>query len=167
MFLCMCVYAHLHVWLYALAPERREALLPQLSTLALALKSDGPLLPGCPWTPCSPAHCSLGPRTREMIYYPPRERAQPQPLFTSVSILLPFISLHSLHPACQLYYFLVLSLSKRKIQFRSPVLSSHFILDSPFFTGFFPSYHSCLSSFLSVGFSQCMFFNTAFFFFIV
>lgn len=64
----------------------REAHLPQLSTLALALKSDGPFLPGCPWTPCSPAHYSLGPRAMQVIYYPQRERerkreqAQHQPL---------------------------------------------------------------------------------------
>lgn len=52
----------------------REAQLPQLSTLALPLKSDGPLLPGCPWIPHSPAHCCPGPRTLQMIYYPEREK---------------------------------------------------------------------------------------------
>lgn len=50
-----------------------EAQLPQLSTLALGLKSDGPLLPGCPWTPCPPVDCSLGPRTLQMIYDPHTE----------------------------------------------------------------------------------------------
>ncbi len=132
--LTVCTFVCPYVCM-ALCLGSGEAQLPQLSTLALALKSDGPLLPGRPWTPCSPAHCSLGPRTLQMIYYPYREReresAQPQPLLTSLSILLPFISLHSLNPACQPHYFL--SLSKRKIHFQSSILPLHLIVDSPFF----------------------------------
>lgn len=134
--MCACLCVRMYEWLYALAPERPK--LPQLSTLALALKSDGPLLPGCPWTPCSPAHCSLEPRTLQMIYYPHRERERSAPNLSSprsLSILLPFISLHSLNPACQPYYFL--SPSKRKIHFQSSVLPLHLIVDSPFVLEFF------------------------------
>lgn len=104
----------------------REAQLPQLSTLALALKSDGHLLPSCPWTPCSPAHCSLGTRTLQMIYYIYIEREfSRNPLLTSLSIILPFISPHSLSPTCQPYCYLALSPSQRKIHKVQ-------IIDSPF-----------------------------------
>lgn len=106
-----------------------EAQLPQLSTLGLALKSDGPFHPGCPWTPCSPAQCSLGPRTLQMIYYP--EKGSAQPLLTSFSILLPFISLHSLNPVCQPCYTLSLFLKEK---FTSTVQSClfHFIVNLSF-----------------------------------
>lgn len=71
----------------ALCLGSREAQLPQLSTLALAPKSDGPLLSGCPWTPCSPAHYSMGPRALQRIYYTHREHSDPTsphlPLSTS------------------------------------------------------------------------------------
>lgn len=78
----MCVFVYV-----ALCLGSREAQLPQLSTLALAPKSDGPLLSGCPWTPCSPAHYSMGPRAVQTIYYTHREHSDPTsphlPLSTS------------------------------------------------------------------------------------
>lgn len=131
-----------------------EAQLPQLSTLALALKSDGPLLPACPWTPCSPAHCSLEPKTLQMIYYPHTERrlspnlsSPPSQSFSPSSLFTPL--------TCQPYYFLTLSLSKRKIHSQSSVLTlilswTHLYLI--FFIGKFscPSYLCCLVPFLSV-----------------
>lgn len=77
-----------------------EAQLAQLSTLALALKSDGHVLPGCSWTPCSSAQCSLGPRTLQMIYYrdwekerdrefSPNPSSHPSQSFASSSLLNP------------------------------------------------------------------------------
>lgn len=140
-FLCVvCVYVCVAVCLGS-----RGAQLPQLSTLALALKSDGPLLLGCPWTPCSPAHCSLGPRILQMIYYPHTGSAQH--LLTSLSVLLPFISLQSFNPACQPKCFSHFYFCHTKAYSRSPVLPLHFIVDSPFFIGIFSSYHCCMSSF--------------------
>lgn len=58
-----------HMYVSAVCLGFWEAQLPQLSTLALASKSDGHHLPGCSWTPCSSAQCSPEPRTLQMIYY--------------------------------------------------------------------------------------------------
>jgi len=130
---CVCMYVYMCVNV-AICLGSREAQLPQLSTLALALKSDGPLLPVFPWTPCSQAHCSLGPRTKEMIYCPQRERERERTPLSPLSSLLPFISFHSLNHACQPYYFF--ALSERKTT--SSIFSFQHTEGSPFLTGIVP-----------------------------
>lgn len=143
-FVCVFVCAYVCV---ALCLGSGEAQLPQLSTLALALKSDGPLLPGCPWTPCSPAHCSLGPRTLKMIYYPHRERAlspnlssPPSQSFSPSSLFTP----SALH-ASPITFSLSLKKKNPLPEFR-PASSSYRGLTF-FFIGVFPSYLCCSSPF--------------------
>ncbi len=145
--LTVCTFVCPYVCM-ALCLGSGEAQLPQLSTLALALKSDGPLLPGCPWTPCSPAHCSLGPRTLQMIYYPYRERERalgpnlsspPSQSFSPSSLFTPS-TLHA-NP-------ITFSLSQKE-KSTSRVPSCLFILSWThlFFIGIFPSYLCCSSPF--------------------
>lgn len=108
-----------------------EAQLPQLSTLALALKSDGPLLPGCPWTPCSPAHCSLGPRTLQMIYYPHREGELSPNLSSPPSQSFSPSSLFTPHASPITFSLRLSQTEKSTPRFQASLF--HFITDSPFF----------------------------------
>lgn len=130
--MCLCLRARAHI---CEAPflGSREAQLSQLSTLTLAPKSDGPLLSGSPWTPCSPAHCILGPRTPWMIYYSQRELSDPTSPYHPLTPSL-------FHPSSLLqpYYFRASSphsLSNTEFCFHSPVLL--FLVDSHFLLEFF------------------------------
>lgn len=115
---CVCLVC---VWLHALAPERPSYpscpplhwLLNQMVPSFLAVPGHLAPQPTAGW---DPEPC------RWFITHRNREGTQPQPLLTSLSILLPFISLHSLNPTCQPYYFLTPSPSNRKIDFQGSVL---------------------------------------------
>lgn len=140
---CTFVCAYVCV---ALCLGSREAQLPQLSTLALALKSDGPLLPGCPWTPCSPAHCSLGPRTLQMIYYSHREREHSAP----TSPHLP-LNPSPLHLSSLPQPWMPVPLLSHSVSLKKRNLLPEFSPTCSFYCGrfirIFPSYLCCLSLF--------------------
>lgn len=125
---CVHLCVHMYVWLYALAPERPNYpscppllwLLNQMVPSFLAVPGHLAPQPTAAWVP---EPCKW------FITHTEKESTQPQPLLTSLSILLPFISLRSLNLGCQSHYFLTLCLSKREIFSRSSVLPVHFIVD--------------------------------------
>lgn len=113
----------------------REAQLPQLSTFALPLKSDGPLLHGCPWIPHSPAHCCPGPGAPQMIYYKEREKKGEHSALTSPHLPHDPSSLHlSLLPQlCMPVLLLSDTISQKNTNpLQSSVLLYHFIWN-PFY----------------------------------